>query len=204
MPLFWQVFSGCGRFFGDRFDVTGGINPLWWSDGAGARMLLFGSWLVDCRRVEGVVLGLAKTFGGLWRGGYRHSGIVKDAWFADAFAFDGLHGLVHIDMELVAGPAAIDFWLIDGIAGTWSGYISGVVTRCSCCVGVGMLQKIVVLPVVFLGFFEFAWVGLGILAVVRGFARATDLGLEGHILVLPFHHGLLSFECRIVKGIIGK
>ena len=177
---------------------------MWWCYGAGARILLFDSWLVDCRRVGVVVLGLAKTFGVFWGGGYHCSGIEKDTWLADAFAFDGLHGLVHIDMKLVAGSAAIDFRLADGVGGTWSGCVSRVVTRRLCHVGGCLLQEIVVLPVVFLRFFEFAWVGLGIVAVVRGFAHATDFGLEGHVLVLPFHHGLLSFECRIVEGIIGK
>ena len=50
-----------------------------------------------------------------------------------------------------------------------------------------------VLAVVFLGIDEFAWLGFGVLAVVWGSFHAADLGFEGHVLVLPFYHGLLCF-----------
>ena len=47
------------------------------------------------------------------------------------------------------------------------------------------------LAVVFLWIDEFAWLGFGILEVIWGSFHAADLVFEGHVLVLPFHHGLL-------------
>ena len=131
-------------------------------------------------------------------GGYRCVDVVNDAWLADTLAFDGLHGLVHVDMELVAGSAAIERWLVDGVGGTWSGCVSGVVTRRLGDVGGRLPWR-----VVFVGIFDFAWVGFALLfPVVGGSAHASDFGLEGHVLVLPFHHGLLSIQRCIVEGII--
>ncbi len=71
-------------------------------------------------------------------------------------------------------------------------------------IGGKMPERLVMLPVVFLGIFEFAWVGFWIFATIRGSAHAADLGFQGHVLILPSHHGLLSIECGIVKGVVGE
>ncbi len=59
---------------------------------------------------------------GIFGGGYRCVVvIVHDAWLADSLAFDGLHRFVHVDVELVAGSAAVGSWHVDGLGGTWLG-----------------------------------------------------------------------------------
>lgn len=50
-----------------------------------------------------------------------------------------------------------------------------------------------VLLVILLGIFEFAWIGFEVFAIIRGSSHATDFGFEDVVLILPFHHCLLSF-----------
>ena len=159
-------------------------------------MLLFGSWLVHCW-CNAVVLWLAGASGRFFRGGYRCFVIIDDTGFADSLAFDWLHGLVHIDVELVAGFVAFERRLVDGVFARRLTNVSGSLLQ-------SLLQKIVMLPVIHLGVFKFAWIGFAFLFAVGGSAHVTDLGLQGHVFVLPFHHGLLSVECRVVEGVVGE
>ena len=166
--------------------------------------LLFGGWLVGQRCVGISVGGLASAFGWVFRGRYRCVAIVDDAWLADAFACDWLHGLVHVDVEFIAGSAARGCWFVDGLAGTWSGCVLGSVARRLGDIKGRLVEEFMVLPVVFLRILELAWIFALRFTVLRGFAPEIDFPVQDYVLVLPFHHGLLSIECGVIEGIVGE
>lgn len=58
-------------------------------------------------------------------------------------------------MELVEGLATLQRWLVDGVACTWSGCVSGAVAHRLDVFGGKLLEKMVMLLVVFLWFLEF-------------------------------------------------
>ena len=149
-----------------------------------------------------MALWLASAFFCFLGCGCRCSGTVDEAWFADTFAFDGLHKSSHVDVELVA---TLVRWLTDWVDSTCSDCIPALVARHLDNIGGRLLGRVVVLLVVFLWFFKFAGFGFAILfAIAGGFSHARDLGPEDHVLVLPFDHGLLGMECGVVKGIVGE
>ena len=153
-------------------------------------------------RCVGFVVGVSRAFGWDFGGGCRCGVGVDEAGFAGAFAGDGLHGGGHVDVEFVAGAAAFGGWGFDGVGGAWGGCDFGVFARCLENARGRVVEGSVVFLVVFVWVFEFAGIGFAVLAVVWGSFRAADLVFEGHILVLPFNHGLLSFQCGVVEGIV--
>lgn len=169
-------------------------------------MLFLERWcLVGCGCIGiGIIVGLSSALGGFFGCGYGYIVVVEDAGFADAFAFDWLHGRCHVDVEFIAGTAALGKRIIisDGVGSARNGCVSGISTpRLDHCGG-RLVEKSVMLAVVFLCIGEFAGLGFLVLAAVWGSLHAADVGLEDHVFVLPFYQGLLGLQCGGVEGFV--